>query len=345
LQSRVREYRLARHWSQSELAHRSGLSRAGVSAIEIGRLVPSTIAALALARSLDCRVEDLFSMPGAPHAWHWAWPPMNRPSRVYLAEVGGCRLCFPAESCDQGVFAHDGVWDGAMLQETRQGDPHRTLVIACCDPAAGLLAAELQRLHGVRLVLISRSSRKAVELLQQHLVHVAGLHLASHGREQNAAVVRRVLGREYMLLHGARWDEGLAIAPQRGIKSVRAALRSRLRWIGREPGSGARQCLDEILGRQSAPRRIANDHRGVAEAIRMGFADAGVCLRFSSEQSNLDFVSIREENYDLCFSAADQADPRIQALIDVVRSPNYRKLIGELPGYSNRDTGSMRSAN
>ena len=43
----------------------------------------------------------------------------------------------------------------------------------------------------------------------------------------------------------------------------------------------------------------------MAEAIRAGWADAGVCLRLVSDQAGLDFLSIREEAYDLCFSADD----------------------------------------
>ncbi|MGO8749094.1 MAG: helix-turn-helix transcriptional regulator [Thermoguttaceae bacterium] len=60
LTNRVRTCRTARGWSQDELATRAGISRARVSAIETGRSVPSTVAALALAAALDCHVEDLF---------------------------------------------------------------------------------------------------------------------------------------------------------------------------------------------------------------------------------------------------------------------------------------------
>ncbi len=58
--NRVREQRLARGLSQADLAVQSGLSRPAVSAIEIGRLVPSVAAALALARVFGCSVEELF---------------------------------------------------------------------------------------------------------------------------------------------------------------------------------------------------------------------------------------------------------------------------------------------
>ncbi len=60
----LRDRRTLRGWSQEQLARRSGLSRAGISAIETGRLIPSAAAALALAAALECRVEDLFRLRG-----------------------------------------------------------------------------------------------------------------------------------------------------------------------------------------------------------------------------------------------------------------------------------------
>ncbi|HWV58612.1 MAG TPA: helix-turn-helix transcriptional regulator, partial [Longimicrobiales bacterium] len=57
IENQVRAARLARGWTQQDLAALAGVSRAAVSAIESGRLVPSTAAALALAQALDCTVE------------------------------------------------------------------------------------------------------------------------------------------------------------------------------------------------------------------------------------------------------------------------------------------------
>jgi molybdate-binding protein len=116
-------------------------------------------------------------------------------------------------------------------------------------------------------------------------------------------------------------------------------VRSNLRWVGREEGSGARQCLDELLGGRTPPRRLASDHRGVAEAVRSRWADAGVCLRLVSEEAGLDFLHVREEIYDLCFPDRWKGDHRIQALLHVVRSQSYRTAMGELPGYDSAETG------
>jgi len=308
--------------------------------------VPSATAALALARAFQCPVEDLFSLgdPAEP-AVAWASPPPPGPCRYWQADLGPRRILFPADAFADVDSPHDGVFDGATLCPSPQADPQRTLVLATCDPAAGLLAHELARTTQIRLLVIPRSSRRALELLRAGLVHVAGLHLSSASEDGNAAAVAECCGAggRFNLIRAARWEEGLALAPGRRLRSVRSALGARLRWIGRDAGSGAQQCLVEVRGNRPAPRSHACSHRGVAEAIRAGFVDAGICLRLVSDQAGLDFLPVREEAYDLCFSADDAHDPRIAALIDAIQSPAYRKLLGELPGYSIANAGLQRT--
>jgi molybdate-binding protein len=179
-------------------------------------------------------------------------------------------------------------------------------------------------------------------LLAQGLVHVAGIHLATVGRQgQNTAAAKEKLHGGFCLLRGARWQEGLALAPASQLQSVRAAVESRARWVGREAGSAARELLDELLPDRRPPRRIALGHRGVAEAVRSGWADIGVCLQLVSEEAGLGFLGVREEDYDLCYPAALEGDPRVQALVEAVRSSSYRGMLNDLPGYDAAETGEL----
>src|SRR5271167_4450830 len=116
-ENHVRDRRIQCSWSQEELARRSGLSRAGISAIETGRLIPSAAAALALAAALECRVEDVFSL-GARETREpaWAWSPRHGPCRFWKAEVGGRMTLYPAEATISGLVAHDGVYRGGSFE-------------------------------------------------------------------------------------------------------------------------------------------------------------------------------------------------------------------------------------
>ena len=79
----------------------------------------------------------------------------------------------------------------------------------------------------------------------------------------------------------------------------------------------------------------------MAEAIHAGWADAGICVRLSAEEAGLNLLPVRTEALDICFPAAMEPDPRIQALIRLLRSRAYRRLVSELPGYDGRHTGEM----
>jgi molybdate-binding protein/DNA-binding XRE family transcriptional regulator len=357
LANRVRSVRERRGWSQDELARRSGLSRAGISAIETGRLVPSTAASLALASTFGCTVEDLFSLACARVSGvetAWAWPAPRVSWRYWKAEVGARTLAYPTEPSALGTLPHDGIFRDGSFQDVEPVDPSRSLVMACCDPAVGILARELAREAEVRLIVLTRSSRQALELLERGLVHLAGVHLARADEpEGNAIAAGRLRLAEgssstsYQLLRVADWDEGIAVSPLLQVGTIRQAVRDGLRWVGREPGSGARQCLDEVLDMARGNRRsrilgTASDHRGVATAVSDGWADAGICLRLAGEEAGLDFLSVRREAYELCFSDSLAGDPRLRALVRAVRSSSYRRLLGELPGYGTDRTGEIR---
>ena len=343
LTNRVKTCRVARGWSQDELAARAGISRAGVSSIETNRLVPSTSAALALAAALDCRVEDLFQLASATACEAaWAWQPNRAPCRYWRALLAGREFIYPTEPTNLGIVGHDGVHQDGQFREQPTAAPADTLVVASCDPAIGLLANEVNRRNSFRLLALPRSSQEALALLAQGLVHVAGIHLSTAGRQgENATAARERLRGGFCLLRGARWQEGLALASGFPLHSVRAAVQSKARWVGREPGSAARALLDELLPKRRPPRHIAYGHRGVAEAIRCGWADIGVCLRLVSEEAGLDFLGVRDEEYDLCYPTELEGDPRIQALVDTVRSSSYRGTLGDLPGYDAAETGEL----
>ena len=64
MKNSVRELRLRRDWSQSELATRLGVSRQSVNAVENGRYIPSLPLALKIAAVFETPVEAIFEAEG-----------------------------------------------------------------------------------------------------------------------------------------------------------------------------------------------------------------------------------------------------------------------------------------
>ncbi|MCO5050732.1 MAG: helix-turn-helix domain-containing protein [Verrucomicrobiae bacterium] len=340
----VSRRRAQRGWSQAELARRADIPRTTISAIEGERLTPSVTTALALAHALECSVEELFSdatLP-APTGPTWAWMPRTEPCRYWEAEVGGRRLLYPVESLALNVIPHDGVWRGGPGRDVGETLATSTLVLACCDPAAGLLAAEYARASGLRLIVFPRSGGEAIDLLKRGLVHLAGLHRSTQEHpERNLETVREELGNGFRLVRVADWQEGLALRTDWRARSPSSIARQVQRWALRETGSAARECLDQLHA--GASGQTVHSHGAVAEAIRGGWAEAGVCVRLSAEESGLNFLPVRTEALDFCFSGKRQHDPRLQALLRLLRSRSYRQMVGELPGYDVQHTGEVLS--
>ena len=348
LSSHVSAARRERGWSQQDLAAKSGVSRAEVSAVETSRQAPSTATALRLASALGRTVEELFTLAQGEHSPTWAWEPEREAGRFWEARVGARRLLFPVEPTARGALPHDGCFGPEGLVRRAWAEPERTLVVAGCDPAVGLLAAELARRDGIRLLPLTRGSREALELLKRGLVHAAGLHWSDDsgdaGEDANAAMVASVLGSGFRLVHVARWQEGVALESSVRARSAASIARAKLRWIAREKGSGARHVLDRLLG--ARPRRFrheARDHRAVALAIRSGYAQAGIAVRLAAEEAGLDFVTLLQEDYELCYRHDLRGDEPVAALRKALKRAELKRLTRDLPGLEVARMGEERT--
>ena len=63
LNNNLEEIRKSVGMTQLQLSERADVSRKSINAIENGVYVPSTVLALKIAKTLGCKVEDLFKLP------------------------------------------------------------------------------------------------------------------------------------------------------------------------------------------------------------------------------------------------------------------------------------------
>lgn len=337
--SLLRTFRSKQNWTQAELARRSGVTRSSIAAIETGALVPSVHSAIALARCLDCTVEELFD-DQTDNPAKWAWEPEQSKRGYWKSAFGPEMLAFPVEPLPFSVLPPDGWHDGQSMTPMAHQNPELTLIIASCDPAAGFLAAMMREKEGIRMLPFYRSSNEALALLKQGVVHVAGMHLREiDENEGNPVVAREFLGKGYRFLRGAVWQEGVAVRAGEGVTTFRKAASSRIRWIGRKPGTGARRCQDKVIPAEKAPEQVAQNHWEVAMAVRHGWIDAGICHGLAAAHANLELLPASREAFDFCYPVGLENDPRIRALRKVVKSTDYRKGLGAFTGIDSQSTG------
>ncbi len=63
LKNNLEEFRRAAGLTQQDLSEKAEVSRKSINAIENGIYVPSTVLSLKIAKTLKCKVEDLFKLP------------------------------------------------------------------------------------------------------------------------------------------------------------------------------------------------------------------------------------------------------------------------------------------
>ena len=63
LLNNLEEFRKTAKLTQEELSVKAEVSRKSINAIENGVYVPSTVLALKISKTLNCSVEDLFTLP------------------------------------------------------------------------------------------------------------------------------------------------------------------------------------------------------------------------------------------------------------------------------------------
>lgn len=347
--SHVRQRRQALGLSQVELAGRAGLTRQSVSAIEAGRATPGVDVALAIARVLGAKVEELFGEAAGEAALLAEPASRHGVGRVALAHVAG-RWVSHALDGELTRLAADGV----VVRERRGqveveplravDDVRQNVVLTGCAGALGMLAERLNAQRGPgRFLWFPRSSVAALEALAAGHSHVAGVHLVdARTGEANVPEVRRLgAAQPIAVITLARWEIGLVRRPEDAarIRAVADLGRRGLRLVVREPGAGAQRLLTrELRAAGQSPSLLKNaeltasGHFEVARAIAMGAADVGIATRDAALAFGLDLSPLAEERYDLALPVAALDDPRISRLLDVLVSHAFRKELSAL-GY------------
>ncbi len=351
---------------QQDLAEAIGVSRQTLSLIEAGETVPSTQIALALARALCCRVEDLFTLRSDGQAIEAelageadlgaSEARKKRVSLGWVADRWVARVLETDEALALGTPA-DGIAtlshakgkNRAKVRPLRDLDSlQRNLLVAGCDPALGVLGRHLEeRFHGPRLHWIEKASRPALEELAQGRVHIAGMHLlGKDSAGDNASAVRERFGSEAMVLVTlASWEQGFVSRQEHKYRNVVDMDRKGTRIVAREAGAGAQELLESVYrkaGRawkHDTPVTIARGHRAVAQMVVMGLGDVGVATRSAAASFGLHFEPLAEARFDLVFPAAMAAQPQVQVLLDCLSGARFRQDIAGMTGYQTARTG------
>jgi putative molybdopterin biosynthesis protein len=353
--TQLHEIRARRGISAAALAKLANVTRQTIYAIEAGDYVPNTTVALQLARILEVRVEELFSLESESAAAPKPVPvdfitPARSGQPVQLCRVGNKLVA--VSSAPQSLMlplADAIVVDSARAQmfpgeAPGEAKDQKRLLIAGCDPGISLLSQHLD------LLVAPSTSRQGLQWLKQGKVHIAGTHLRDSATgEYNLAAIRSIFPQGGVkVVTFAIWEQGLVTRPGSSIRGVEDLARKDVRLVNREKGAGSREVLDQHLRAAGiAPDqlngydRIATGHLPAAQAVSQNEADCCIATRSAARAFGLHFIPLATERYDLVIRRQHAKLPGMEALFDLLNRSALRRKLEILAGYDTSHTGEV----
>ena len=239
------------------------------------------------------------------------------------------------------------------------------VAIGSHDLALDLMQSFLRRrdwsggASAVNLASAHVGSLGGLAALRRGEAHLAGCHLldAATG-EYNVAYVRRYLpDTPVAIVRLVGRTQGLITAAGNplGIISLEELLRSEVRFVNRQRGSGTRVLLDYQLERMGAEPEAINgyqreeySHLAVAAAVSGGSADAGLGILSAARALGLDFIPLFNEEYDLIIPTEHYQSERLQPVLTLLNDnekigQEFRAAVNVMGGYDVSRMGETRA--
>ncbi len=290
--------------------------------------------------------------------------------RVKLGAVGDKIVAIPlprGAGCITTLTEADGI---IRVPKNQEG-------INPQEPVAAELLRPLSSIHNAIVVVGShdntldvlanqiRAGQKDLTLSSSHVgsmgglmaikkggCHLAGSHLLdTEDGSYNISYVKKYLPDiKVKLVNLVLRDQGLILPPgnPKAIKGIEDLGRKDITFLNRQAGSGTRILLDYRLKQVGIDPADVNGyeneeftHMSVAVAVLSGAVDVALGIYAAARALNLDFIPVVTEQYDLIIPEIYFKSENIQILLETINSPEFKKQVEALGGYSTERTGQI----
>jgi putative molybdopterin biosynthesis protein len=196
----------------------------------------------------------------------------------------------------------------------------------------------------------------ALRALNDRQCLVAGFHVPVL---QKAPVFARALKpvlkpRAHKVIACCRRTQGLMLRAdlKERVRTFEHVVRSGLRFVNRQVGSGTRLLVEHLLHEHSiAPAswpgyadHVENTHVAVGLCVASGVADVGIGIEAAALQFGLHFVPLVEEHYFLACMNDTLEHPAVQRVRKMLAGSSWAQILESLPGYRQAgDPGALLS--
>ncbi|RKZ69888.1 MAG: hypothetical protein DRQ48_07215 [Gammaproteobacteria bacterium] len=241
----------------------------------------------------------------------------------------------------------------SLLDEIKSKEQHKLKISASHGMAISHLNKLLQDSSSVKTELEVHGSLESLRLLNQSNYDVAGFHYPLNDSLNNfsdtlAPLYRQYLNPEkYEMILVATREQGIITDTKNSakIKNLYDLLKRSVRFINRQPDSGTRTILDQLLTSSDINSKEINGynneeftHVAVAAMIASGAANTGFGIKAAASQFRLNFIPVIKEAYVL---AIDRKIPtHMKSLLrTLLNSTEFKTTVNTYPGYDATNAG------
>lgn len=255
---------------------------------------------------------------------------------------------FPKNLIDQWI---EESATGPMKKRREEERPF-LLAAGSDDPSLGILQElYLRRRTSISLFLATVGSSAGLEAIGDGVADLALAHILDPATgEYNLPYLRKILPSGATAVSLFYRELGLVVRPENplGLRTVADLVRTGLRIINRQKGSGTRIYLDQELDRLGMKSKQINGyerhvmtHLEVGLKILRGEADTGVATGTVARLLGLDFIPLTRERFDILIANDRFFSRGVQALLDIVGSQEFRTRVEALGGYDTSESGRI----
>uniref|UniRef100_A0A7J2U4G7 Molybdopterin biosynthesis protein n=1 Tax=Ignisphaera aggregans TaxID=334771 RepID=A0A7J2U4G7_9CREN len=284
---------------------------------------------------------------------------------VILSSIGGKLFAILLQTSSGSVSAllkadgiaiiredRDYVDEGEEIEIARLGDELKeAVIIGSHDTLLTMLLTRFGIIDRVSIGFVG--SYRGLQLMRRGYIDVSPIHLLDPATgEYNIPFIEKdkELSNKAVLVRGYRRKLVLAFAKgnPKNVKGFEDILRTDIRFVNRNRGSGTRIYIDKVLediaksSSQSFSKIVRNisgywyevsTHTGVAAAIAQGRADVGVCTEHAAMLYNLDYIPLTWEYYDFLINVHSMDKNIIKKFIEGLRNPLTKDVVNGFRGY------------
>ncbi|MFQ5849590.1 MAG: substrate-binding domain-containing protein [Candidatus Binatia bacterium] len=279
--------------------------------------------------------------------------------KVYYLAKGGKIPCtrvtgkwiFPKKLIDQWI---EESAKGPIVKPPEQERPF-LLAAGSDDPSLSILRdMYTARAAPKALFLATVGSSAGLAAIQEGVADLAFAHLLDPTTgEYNLPYLERTFPSRFAVVPLFYRELGLLAKAGNplGLRTVADLVRTGLRIVNRQEGSGTRVYFDQELTRTGIdPKQISgypiavSTHLEVGLKILRGEADAGVATRATARLLGLDFTPLTQERFDILIRRERFFSRGIQILLEIVSSSEFRTRVEALGGYDASESGRLLAA-